>query len=426
MTKQSNLKDTAHISWRAVFGAILVFAGQSALAAGFYIDEIGTPASIGTAGAANVTNNWGADSAWSNPAGLTGVHGTTSLIGTTALIPNMEFDPDVAGKGGNDGDNAGDMAVIPSFFFKQDLTDDWKFGFALTVLQGGGVDYGDQFVGRYAATKVNLTGLATTYSVGYRVNDRFSIGFGGSVAFTNFEQDIAIDQGALPDGKVKFTDLDDVGVQPIVGLMYKATDRTTLGLTYRGEFDAKLKGNIQFKNLAAPLPPQANLDLDWTNPQWIEAGIHQRFGENRHFFARANWQEWSKFSDNQLGVETTMGTAGATLDRQWDDTWSVAVAFATADSGASGWSVGAAYESSPVSDGNRTIDLPMDESWSISTSYARARPQKSWDWSVGATFQKFGDAEVDQSAQGVRFAGEFDNMYVIYVGGTIRFGGGNP
>ena len=35
--------------------------------------EKGTPGSLGTVGVANVTKNFGADSAWTNPAGMTGV-----------------------------------------------------------------------------------------------------------------------------------------------------------------------------------------------------------------------------------------------------------------------------------------------------------------------------------------------------------------
>lgn len=419
--KNTSSSDRLRIT-RVCLAAVAGLVSQVAGAAGFYVDEIGTPTSLGTAGAANVTNNWGADAAWSNPAGLTGVKGTQMTVGMVTLVPDVKFSPDVAEKGGDDGGNAGDIAVIPSFFFKQDLNDDWKYGFGITALQGGGVDYGNSFAGRYGTTSVSLTGLAATYSVGYRVSDRLSVGFGASVVFTNFEQEIAVNQGDLPDGRVKFEDLDDQGIQPIVGLQYHLTDKTTFGMVYRGEFDAKLKGNVAFKNLAAPLPPKANLDVDWTNPQWIEAGLHHRFGHNRHVFLRANWQEWSEFSENQLTVDTAMGAAGAKLDRDWDDTWSLAAGFATSDSGLSGWAVGVSYDSSVVDDDKRTIDLPLDEVWSFSTSYLRHRPD-TWDWSLGLTLSVFGDAEVDQTAQGVRFAGEFDDYYVVYAGGTIRFGG---
>ena len=52
---------------------LLGTVAPTALAAGFYLAEVGSPGSLGTAGVANVTNNKGADAAWTNPAGLTGV-----------------------------------------------------------------------------------------------------------------------------------------------------------------------------------------------------------------------------------------------------------------------------------------------------------------------------------------------------------------
>ena len=50
----------------------------------------------------------------------------------------------------------------------------------------------------------------------------------------------------------------------------------------------------------------------------------------------------------------------AKLDRDWDDTWSVAAGFATSNGGLSGWGFGVSYESSVVDDDKRTIDLPLD------------------------------------------------------------------
>jgi len=47
---------------KSVFSVVVMMATQSVLAAGFYISEVGTPASIGTAGVANPTNTISADS----------------------------------------------------------------------------------------------------------------------------------------------------------------------------------------------------------------------------------------------------------------------------------------------------------------------------------------------------------------------------
>ena len=61
--------------------AVLLAMSQSASAGGFYISEIGTPGSLGTAGAANPTNNVTADAAWTNPAAMMGIKEDHGLAG---------------------------------------------------------------------------------------------------------------------------------------------------------------------------------------------------------------------------------------------------------------------------------------------------------------------------------------------------------
>ena len=258
----------------------------------------------------------------------------------------------------------------------------------------------------------------------YRVNERLSLGFGGTLVQTNFEQTIAVNQGQFDDGIVKLRDLDDLGVQPIVGLQYRISDSVLLGLTYRGEFDAELEGNVRFRNFVLPLPDQRNLDVDWTNPQWVEAGLRLGSpGSKGYWVVSGNWQEWSEFSDNRLAIDTRLGTGVQKLDRNWDDSWRVAVGYATRSYAEEfdGWSIGLSYESSVVDEDDRTIDLPFDASWSLSGAYGRFNPETNRGWSLATTLQLFDEAKVDQTSQGVRFAGEFDDYYVLFVGATYRF-----
>jgi long-chain fatty acid transport protein len=407
------------------------------VAAGFYLAELGSPRSSGTAGVANVTNNTGPDAVWSNPAGLTGMARPAILTGATLIAPTAKWDSDVAEAGGIDGGNAGQPAIVPGLFYAQPLSEKWFFGFGLSASQGGGADYGNNFVGRYGATRVLLQGVGATWSFGYQATDKLSLGFGGTVIYTQFEQKIAINQSAVipgaPDAEVEFKDLDDLGIQPIVGLQYEFTDGLLFGLTYRAEFDAELEGNLRFRNLApgVPLPANSKLEIDWENPQWLEAGIAAKVTSDKFLFLNANWQDWSEFSSNQLTVSLPDPGAppvSATLDRNFDDTWSVGVAFGTRQRdiypGANlpnrGWVVGLAYESSPVDDKDRTIDLPFDESWKLSAAYFRQRKDR-FNWSLAGSLQLFGDNEVDQTIQGGRFAGDFKDFYVVYLTGTIRW-----
>ncbi len=79
---------------------------HASLGAGFYISEVGTPGSLGTAGVSNPSNTHGADSVWSNPAAMTGIDCRTVVGGMTLALPKIEFNPRVATRGGSDGGNA--------------------------------------------------------------------------------------------------------------------------------------------------------------------------------------------------------------------------------------------------------------------------------------------------------------------------------
>ena len=101
---------------RAFIGCAALLLTPSAQAAGFYISEVGTPGSLGTAGVANPVNTISADSSWTNPAGMTGLQQDEMLAGLQVVVPKIEFDSSVAEAGGSDGGNAGVATPIPSFF----------------------------------------------------------------------------------------------------------------------------------------------------------------------------------------------------------------------------------------------------------------------------------------------------------------------
>jgi long-chain fatty acid transport protein len=401
--------------------AVMVLVMQGVEAAGFYLAEVGTPTSVGTGGVANPTNTHHADAAWTNPAGMTGLDHDSMVAGLQLVLPKVEFDPSIATGGGNDGGNAGQTAVIPSFFYVKRLSDDTRLGLSLVAPQGGGVDYGDDFVGRYQTSKATLAAIAISPSFAYKLNDRFSVGAGVSIIYTKFEQNIALNQGALvpgaPDGKVRIEDATDWGYQPFLGMTYQLTDRALLGVVYRAKANVDLEGNVNFRNLVIPNPSVNDVDISWDNPQWLEAGLRYKLSEGNHLFLNAGWQDWSEFGEKN---EITLGGNVATLDRQWDDTWHAGIAFAHQVGRGHGYSVGFAYDSSPVDEDHRTFDLPVDEIYKLSAGYFW-KGNKQLDFSVGSTLYLVGDADIDVTAQGVQAAGKYDTNYILFLGGTARY-----
>ena len=411
---------------RMVFAAALIVAAMQAHAGGIYLSEVGSPNSLGTASSGNVTNSTTVDAAWTNPAGMTGLEGAEMLVATQVLLPQVEFESTVAEAGGDDGGNAGAIAAIPSFFYVRPLNENWRFGLSMVAPFGGGFDFGDNFVGRYAVEEITLQGLAVSPSFGYRVNDAVSIGFGASVVYTIMEMDLAINQSAVgaPDGQVKLEDATDTGVQPFVGLQWQYSDKGTFGVVYRAEMEVDLEGDLKIEGLVLPLTPQSSFNFAWDNPQLIEIGFRHKLTDEWTITANADWEDWSAFGKNVLSVnDAPVGPVAVTIDRNWKDTYKLGIgAIRRLDNGTI-LAFGASYDTSPVDDEDRTIDLPTDEQFRLSFAWARDTGGES-TWGVGATWLWLGDGEVDQVAGGQRFAGEFDKNSILFIGGMYqrRFG----
>ena len=409
---------------KSVFTVMGLLTTQSVMAAGFYISEVGTPLSLGTAGAANPTNNISADSSWTNPAGMTGLDKSEMLAGFQVVSPKIEFDSSSASTGnGGDGGNAGNTVAIPSFFYVGAVTDRLRLGISSAGLMGGGVDYGDGFTGRYATSLAELGAVGISPAIGFKVNDRFSVGAGVSIIYTRFDMDVAINQSAVdaPDGKFKIVKADDWGYQPYLGLTWHVTDRAMLGLVYRAEMDVNLEGDAKIHDWNLPVPkPKANsIDVDWDNPQTAKLGLKYVLDDKNLLFLSAGWEDWSKFSSNTLALEGGALNPEIRLDRKFDDTWNAGIALAHHEGGHA-TSIGLSYESSPVSDSDRTLDLPFEELYKLSFAYAW-QGHKDLDFSLGSTVYLVGDAKIDQTSQGVRTKGEYDTNYIVFFGGTVRY-----
>lgn len=84
------------------------------------------------------------------------------------------------------------------------------------------------------------------------------------------------------------------------------------------------------------------------------------------------------------------------------------------------WNFGVTYESSAVSDHNRTVTVPMGEAWRIATGATYAQ-NKDTDVNVIWVMAWLGDQPVDQtkSTSGNRISGQFDNAWLQATTGNM-------
>jgi long-chain fatty acid transport protein len=372
---------------------------------------------------ANAVYNVGPEAAWMNPAGMTGVKTASIAASVGGFLPISRVDASVA-EAGDEGGNTGVSGVLPSFYAVVPATDDLRFGFSMLspfgAVNGSGLDYGDEFVGRYATISAELATIAFGPSIAYRVIDGLSIGAGAVAQHAVFDQTIALNTPLFPgDGQARLDGLDGWSGMFYGGLHYQISPQTSVGVVYRSKQDIELSGDVVFSNLPVQLP-NAKFDLEWENPQSVQVGIQHVITPAWIVRLDFAWEDWSAFSQNQVTASFANGVAvTATLDRNWKDSYSGGAAL-THISGANVFSAGLAYTSSVVEDEDRTIDLPVDESLVVSFSAARNENQ-NLSYGVGASVLINGDASVDQTAQGVRFAGDFSPNLAVIIGGSIQW-----
>ncbi|MGB7067748.1 MAG: outer membrane protein transport protein [Syntrophobacteria bacterium] len=407
---------------------VLLLCSQNSFAGGFYLPEIATPGSVGTAGVANVTNVDDASSAITNPAGMPYRKNDEVQAGMEVLIPVNKFDSEIATAGGSDGGNAGVPAVIPGLFVVKGLNDNLKLGFSVAAVAGGGLDYGENFVGRYQAYKAALQTVGAGPSLGYKINDMMSIGAGVYMLYTTFNQKIAVNQSffGANDGTVHFDDIDDISYQWTAGLIFQPTDSLLFGFTYLSEADVDLSGDLKtsglqgaFQNL---LGNADSITVDFDLPESFSFGLRYRATDKLTLLADSNYQRWSQFS--QTNVRIDVGPAGETIvtgfDRDWKDTWHVGGAFKYHLGENHLVAMGISYDSSVVTNKDRTADLPLDEQFRVAAAFGKDNPiGLSYSFSTSCVY--FGEGKMDQTRQGERFKGEFDTNYLVFIAASVNY-----
>ena len=137
----------------------------------------------------------------------------------------------------------------------------------------------------------------------------------------------------------------------------------------------------------------ADIKVEFNMPQALMFSAYHELTDRVALMGNLGWQEWSEFGKVGVAV-TSEDTSSLTIDRNYKDTWHVAVGAQYRV--ATPWllTAGVAYDSSMMDDEDRTPDLPLGEMWRFGLG---AR----YDWSqnlalgVGYTFLWSGDLDMD-------------------------------
>ena len=384
---------------------------QSAWAGGIWLYEMATP-DQGTAVAGRAALGLDASTAWANPAGMTRLDQSQLLAGLGPLVIQSQFDIEPGTT--NSGGGASITSVLPlaSGYYVHSLSSDFKLGLAMTTLPGLAADYGDTWAGRYFLEKAALVGVAVSPVAAYRVLPWLSVGAGPSFGVSVLRQDSAINNAVdgLPDGTLKVKG-SAFGIGGVVGIMIEPTPTTRVGVQYttpmsfqNDDIIDEVQGagrSLQILRLIVEaivdVPVGSRIDLKLTMPQQVMASAYHAVIDRLALMLNFGWQNWSAFGRPSVVISANPNRR-LSLDQGYNDTFHTAIGVHYRVAPAWLLSAGFAYDTSAVSDANRTVAFPVERQfrYAFGVQYAVNK-----DVTIGAAYTLIdaGSAPINQAGR---------------------------
>lgn len=381
-------------------------AAQSCFAGGLYLVEI-SPTETSLAGAGWAARAQDPSTLVSNPAGMTELEGRQFQSMLQPLYLATEFDDDGSSEFGNGGtDDAKNWSPTASAFYTHQINDKWSAGIGLFGMFGLALDYDNDWAGRYYVQEVTLQSVGLQPTVAYKINDQWSVGIGVTILYGVYELEAAVNNPLITDGdgKLEFED-DVISFQGNIGILYKLNERTRFGLQYLSESEQDFEDRPKLRQTAIPVN---EIEINMTLPQSIIFSAFHQMTDRLAIMGNIGWQEWSQFGE--IGFSTAGG--GATdIDREYEDTWNVALGMQYQLNEQWRLNTGVAYDTEMVEEEQMTPDLPTGDSirWGIGTSY---KYSEAIELQFGYDIVYYGDLDMDIEGGGGAFnQGDLSGTY---------------
>lgn len=390
----------------AMVGAML--GASAASAGGLWLNEFGDFAGgRAAAGAAAGTDD--AMTIAYNPASISRLQGNQLFASAGAIVGNMNFDLKYTTplNGTDDGGDAGETAPFASMSYVHDLdSDKWSAGIALGGLSGAGIDYGDNWAGRFQATDVFLQVMALSPTVAYKVTDELSLGVSLQGYYADLEVKTAVprpDQ-SKPEGK---TEIDGNDMRPgfALGAMYELSDRSRFGLFYQSELKPKFDGDfkLQVSDVSVgeldSISRNVSTNTELVLAEYARFSVHQDMDERWAVDFTVGWDNWSSFKNVLIETQDVQ----ANIPGDWRDTYHYA--WGAQYKLDKYWTLtsGIAYDTNPVDASHRNAQLPVDRQVRYAAG-ARYALRESLMIGGYVNYMDLGKARIS----GQRFGGDFD------------------
>ncbi|MEM6987011.1 MAG: outer membrane protein transport protein [Pseudomonadota bacterium] len=307
------------------------------------------------------------------------------------------------------------IATPLNLYYNRRINDKLSWGFGIYTPYGSSVEWDTDWAGSHLVNEIELASVFFQPTLGYRVNDAVSVGFGpalvvGGVEFNrNLSTSLVDENGNRANVTLEASEVTSYGFN--FGLLATVTDRLNAGINYRSKVDLEARGeSATFSNVPASLQgtfTNTTFDADLVLPAELTVGLAYDISDKTTFAFDVNRAYWSDYEE--LRIEFANSVPTSVNPRNYKDANTVRLGLSHKRDDK--WTLRGGYyiDKTPVRDGYFAPETP--------------RPD-STGFTLGATYQSSPKLAYDFSFLYLRFP-ETDNSYDFYVenGTTTPFAG---
>ena len=323
-------------------GALCVaasLAAQTVWGAGFGIYE---GSARGNAMGTEITADPASPSVlYNNPAAMTALEGTQVEAGATFIRPSQTVTT-VTPRGTVSNEAESKWWTPPNAYVTHQINDKVWAGLGVFSRYGLGIDFEDDWAGRYNCQQATIQSIDINPSLAVKVLDNLSLAAGFRAEWFEFELYRALPTGTPfvdPDLQMNLKG-DSWGVGYNLGAFYQATDWLAFGLAYDSEIKQEVEGDYSVNH---PLLSGGDGSGDITTPGILRFGASVKATEKLTVNAGVVYTMWSSY--DELAIDFNPPLLGrvpsSVTKKEWDDVlrYQIGAEYALNDS----WALRAGY-----------------------------------------------------------------------------------
>ncbi|WP_445776317.1 outer membrane protein transport protein [Shewanella sp.] len=409
--------------------AIVFGATTQVKAAGFQLAESSaTGLGRAFAGEAAIADN--ASTQARNPAMLAYLEGRQLSAGGVYVMPNVDVLGDVSITSPLLGSDAivvdadaidvADDALIPNFYYSNQLNDKWTWGLAVNANYGLATETSPSSAAAIFGSHTAITTVEFNPNIAYRIDDEFTVGAGlrivygeGEISATTPAWIAAIKANpSVPESisarlpasgtELKSMEGDDIGYGWKAGASWQINANNRIGLAYHSGVDLELDGSAAGVVYNGGQDVKIDGYLPIELPAIAELASYHQLTENWAVHASVNWTQWSTFDRLVAYFPGEIKPTGdlesdVVKEENFKDNWrySIGTTYHLDEQ----WSLraGVALDNTAVDDEHRTTTIPdSDRLWFSMGAGYQVSDNLSVD--LGVTYIRMhGDAPIDET-----------------------------